>query len=276
MYSKVYVEITNVCNMHCSFCHGHKRKAVQMSCEEFGLILDKLSGCTKYIYYHLMGEPLTHPELCNFVKMATERGFKSVITTNGSLIPRRKAELLDLDLFKVNLSIHSFEKDSREDHESYLLSLIDYSKSAAQKGTIVVFRLWNNGFDGDKNEFALKLLREKLPGEWSDHCLGIKIREKIYVEFGERFEWPDSSADIKGDKFYCYALKDHFGILCDGTVVPCCLDSDGVIDLGNVFKDDLKEILNSKRAVDICNGFKNKKASEELCKRCGYAQRFIN
>jgi radical SAM protein with 4Fe4S-binding SPASM domain len=247
-----------------------------MSCEEFGLILDKLSGCTKYIYYHLMGEPLTHPELCNFVKMATERGFKSVITTNGSLIPRRKAELLELELFKINLSIHSFEKDSHEDHESYLLSLIDYAKSAAQKGTIVVFRLWNNGFDGDKNEFALKLLREKLPGEWADHCLGIKIREKIYVEFGERFEWPDSSADIKGDKFYCYALKDHFGILCDGTVVPCCLDSDGVIDLGNVFKDDLKEILNSKRAVDICNGFKNKKASEELCKRCGYAQRFIN
>ena len=276
MYSKVYVEITNVCNMHCSFCHGHSRKPGQMSCEEFGLILDKLSGCTKYIYYHLMGEPLTHPELCNFVKMATERGFKSVITTNGSLIPRRKAELLELELFKINLSIHSFEKDSREDHESYLLSLIDYSKSAAQKGTIVVFRLWNNGFDGDKNEFALKLLREKLPGEWSDHCLGIKIRERIYVEFGERFEWPDSSADIKGDKFYCYALKDHFGILCDGTVVPCCLDSDGVIDLGNVFKDDLKEILNSKRAVDICNGFKNKKASEELCKRCGYAQRFIN
>ena len=41
MYNKVYVEITNICNMSCSFCHGHKREARQMSREEFSLILDK-------------------------------------------------------------------------------------------------------------------------------------------------------------------------------------------------------------------------------------------
>ena len=92
---------------------------------------------------------------------------------------------------------------------------------------------------------------------------------------GDRFTWPDKNADIQGDKFYCYGLRDQFGILSDGTVVPCCLDSDGVINLGNIFKEDIKDILNSKRAADISLGFKCGKASEELCKRCGYAQRFV-
>ena len=82
MYNKVYVEITNICNRSCSFCHGHKRALRRMSREEFAIILEKLKGQTDYIYYHLMGEPLTHPLLPEFVKMAGECGYKSIITTN--------------------------------------------------------------------------------------------------------------------------------------------------------------------------------------------------
>ena len=100
MYRKVYIEITNICNMSCSFCHGHKRKKRQMSLGEFTLILDKLKGQTEYIYYHLMGEPLTHSELPEFIKTAGERGFKSIITTNGTLLNKRKTELLNAGLHK--------------------------------------------------------------------------------------------------------------------------------------------------------------------------------
>ena len=103
----------------------------------------------------------------------------------------------------------------------------------------------------------------------------MKIRDKIFLEWGERFEWPDKDEEIKGNKFFCYGLKDQFGILCDGTVVPCCLDSDGIIKLGNIFEDDIDSILKSKRATDIIDGFKCGKASEDLCKKCGYAQRFV-
>ena len=39
MYNKVYVEITNICNMNCSFCHGHSRAPRQMSIDEFAVIL---------------------------------------------------------------------------------------------------------------------------------------------------------------------------------------------------------------------------------------------
>lgn len=275
MYKKVYIEITNICNMNCSFCHGHKRKPRRMNSDEFSLVLDKISGQTEYIYYHLMGEPLTHPDLPDFIKTATERGFKSIITTNGTLLSKHGEKILSAGVHKVNISLHSFEKGSDEDHARYVKDLAEFAKKAAESGVITVFRLWNKGFDDGKNEASIALLKEHILGEWAENTRGIRIREKLYLEYGDRFEWPDSDAEIKGERFFCYGLKDQFGILADGTVVPCCLDSDGVINLGNIFNEDIESILNSDRAVNIVNGFKCGKASEDLCKRCGYAQRFV-
>ena len=275
MYNKVYIEITNICNMNCSFCHGHKREKRQMSLDEFTIILDKLKGQTEYIYYHLMGEPLTHSELPEFIKTAGERGFKSIITTNGTLLNKRKTELLNAGLHKVNISLHSFENGTGDTHKRYVNETADFAKEAAEKGTIVVFRLWNKGCDEGKNDISMQLLKENISGEWKENTRGIKIRAKIYLEWGERFEWPDINAEVKGNKFFCYGLKDQFGILCDGTVVPCCLDSDGVIRLGNIFGENIEDILSCERAKNIVDGFRCGKASEELCRRCGYAQRFV-
>ena len=275
MYNKVYIEITNICNMNCSFCHGHKREKRQMSLDEFTIVLDKLKGQTEYIYYHLMGEPLTHSELPEFIKTAGERGFKSIITTNGTLLNKRKTELLNAGLHKVNISLHSFENGTGDTHKRYVNETADFAKEAAEKGTIVVFRLWNKGCDEGKNDISMQLLKENISGEWKENTRGIKIRDKIYLEWGERFEWPDINAEVKGNKFFCYGLKDQFGILCDGTVVPCCLDSDGVIRLGNIFGENIDDILSCERAKNIVDGFKCGKSSEELCRRCGYAQRFV-
>lgn len=275
MYNKVYVEITNICNMNCSFCHGHKREPRLMSIEEFSVILEKLKEHTKYIYYHLMGEPLTHPLLPEFVKLAGENGYKSIITTNGTLLKKCDDELLNAGIHKINISLHSFENGDYESHSNYIKNIAEFSKKAADRGVIVVLRLWNRGVDGGKNDVSLKLLKENISGDWVDNSRGIKISDKIFLEWGERFQWPDKDAEIKGNKYFCYGLKDQFGILSDGTVVPCCLDSGGIINLGNIFNDDIISILNSKRAKDIVEGFKCGKASEDLCKRCGYAQRFV-
>ncbi|MBR5121144.1 MAG: SPASM domain-containing protein, partial [Oscillospiraceae bacterium] len=256
-------------------CHGHKRAPKRMSREEFSLILDKLKEQTKFIYYHLMGEPLTHPQLPEFLKMANERGYKSIITTNGTLIEKCGNEILSAGVHKVNISLHSFEKGSDEDFKRYLLSLADFANKASEQGVLVVFRLWNKGLDGGKNQSAIEFLKENIFGEWQENEKGFRIRQNAYLEWGNRFEWPDADAEIKGEKFFCYGLKDQFGILADGTVVPCCLDSEGVISLGNIFEQDIEAILNSKRALAMVEGFKCFEASEELCKRCGYAQRFV-
>lgn len=276
MYNKVYVEITNICNMSCSFCHGHKRSPREMSKEEFAIVLGKLDGLTEYIYYHLMGEPLTHPALSEFIKMAGKEGYKSIITTNGTLLKDKGEEILSAGVHKVNISLHSFEDGTDEEHSRYVSELAEFAETASDGGVIVVFRLWNKGFDSGKNELTLNLLKENISGEWVNNTRGIKIRDKIYLEWGERFQWPDSNAEIQGNKFFCYGLKDQFGILSDGTVVPCCLDGEGTIKLGNIFNEDIKDILSSERATNMVEGFNCGKASEDLCKRCGYAQRFVN
>ena len=274
MYTRAYVEITNICNMACSFCHGHSRKPARMDAEQFARVLNQLSGTTQYIYYHLMGEPLTHPQLPEFIQMATEKGFRSVITTNGTLLAKRGEQLIHSGLHKVSISLHSFEKDNADAQEQYLAQCAVFAGKAAEKGIFISFRLWNRGVDGGNNEKTLAALRRYLPGDWQENSRGYRIRDRIFLEYGDRFAWPDTEAPDMGQAVYCYGLKDHFGILCDGTVVPCCLDSDGVIALGNVFTQELGEILYTPRAEAMRRGFACRKASEDLCRRCGYARRF--
>lgn len=274
MFAKVYVEITNICNMSCSFCHGHSRAPRRMSTAEFESVLDKLDGQTKYIYYHLMGEPLTHPELPDFIRMAKARGFRSIVTTNGTLLARRGAELIASGVHKVSISLHSFEDGSDEDFERYLSEVIEFSEKASSCGIIVVLRLWNRGLDGGKNDLIYDMLKNRIPGEWAENTRGIRIHDKLHLEWGDRFVWPDKDAPLESEDCFCYGLCDHFGILCDGTVVPCCLDSDGVIFLGNIFASNIDEIINSPRARKIVDGFRSRRAEEDLCRRCSYARRF--
>ena len=275
MYSRVYVEITNICNMNCSFCHGHARKAARMTREDFGHILEQLTGHTEYIYYHLMGEPLTHPELPEFLQMAARKGFRSVITTNGSLLKKRGDELIAAAPHKISISLHSFEGSDEQAFTSYLEEVAGFAHRASQAGIIISLRLWNKGFDAGRNDLALAFLRSRLEGDWSANTRGFRIRQKLYLEWGDRFQWPDLAAPVQGTDVICYGMRDQFGILCDGTVVPCCLDSNGVIALGNVFREDLTQILGSSRAQAMVKGFQCRTATEELCRRCGYAQRFV-
>ncbi len=246
-----------------------------MTIGEFSMILEKLKGQTEFIYYHLMGEPLTHPLLPEFIKKAGENGYKSIITTNGTLLKKRGAELLNAGVHKVNISLHSFESGGEEERGEYIKALAEFAVAAASRGAIAVFRLWNKGCDDGQNDALLQQLRLYIPGEWAENSRGLKLRDKVFLEYGERFQWPDTNAEIAGNRFFCYGLKDQFGILADGSVVPCCLDSEGTICLGNIFKENINDILGSQRAQDIVDGFKRGTASEELCRRCEYAQRFV-
>ncbi len=302
MYSRVYVEITNGCNMHCSFCHGHKRAARRMSKDEFARVLSALDGKTSYIYYHLMGEPLFHPLLPHFIEMAGHAGFRSVITTNGTLLPSHGRALLDAGVYKVNISLHSFEGENEvrgvvgaapygsTDHgtgvaqgtvpcestemEKYLSSVCDFLDDAQRAGVLCVLRLWNEGYDGGRNARILDFLRAHLDGEWAENTKGYRIRHRLHLEWGERFDWPDMGAPVCSERVFCHALADHFGILSDGTVVPCCLDAEGVLALGNIFTEPLDGILSSARAVRMREGFAHREGGEALCLRCGYATRF--
>lgn len=273
-YSRVYVEITNLCNRNCTFCPGTVREPKMMTVQEFETVARKLVGTTGYLYYHLMGEPLTHPQLSDMIRKASELGFRSQITTNGTLLPDRGQALIDAKVHKVNISVHSFEEGSNDDYVTYIRGCLDFADRASRAGTIVVLRLWNNGCDEGRNISTIDLTRARFPWDWAEEPRGIRIQNKLYLEYGDRFAWPDLEAEDGGDSVFCYGLRDHFGILSNGTVVPCCLDREGAITLGNIFEQPIGEILNSPRAKAMRDGFSCRKATEELCRKCGYARRF--
>lgn len=275
MYSRVYVEITTICNRNCTFCPGTRRAPKRLSMEEFKIIVARLKGVTKYLYLHVMGEPLTHPLLPEFIRYATEEGFLVSITTNGTLLKKRSAELLSSGVYKINISIHSFEDGSNEEYQEYISDCMRFADEASNAGILTVLRLWNNGYDEGRNINTLQLLQGYFHGEeWKQGGKGARIRNKLHLEYGDRFEWPDMEKEDRGNEVYCYGLKDHFAILCNGSVVPCCLDREGEITLGNIFKQQPEEILSSERATAMQQGFQCRKATEELCRKCGYARRF--
>ena len=279
MLNKAYLEITNVCNLSCTFCHKTERKTKFMTEDEFNLLVCKLKGKIKYLYFHLMGEPTLHPDLPKFISTAKTLGFSPIITTNGTLLGEIENKILTDPPHKISISLHAPAANAAFADRSYLDNCILFAKNASKKGCYIAFRLWNIGTEDEKeNKPILDRLHGEFTGEWTDvrNKNGKKLADGIYLEFAERFDWPDMNAQEcgKNDDMFCYGLRDQIGILCDGTVVPCCLDSEGIINLGNLFESDLDQIINSPRAKAIYDGFSNRRAAEELCRKCGFAKRF--
>lgn len=279
MLNKAYLEITNVCNLSCSFCHKTKRAKKFMSAEEFDFLTDRLRGKIQYLYFHLMGEPTLHPLLPDFIKIAHEKGFLPIITTNGSLLSKCGDSLLSSPLYKISISLHAPSANPAFADEAYIDNCSDFALRASEKGIYTVLRLWNLGSEDEKENGAiLDRLHELFPDEWKPMRGGdsYRLHSRLFLEFGARFDWPDPSAPSIGenDDIFCHGLRDQIGILVDGTAVPCCLDSEGNINLGNLFETELDEIISSPRARAIYDGFTRRRASEDLCRRCGYARRF--
>lgn len=284
-FKKVYIEITNVCNLNCNFCPKTSRELKFMDKENFRHIIEKVKLHTDYIYFHLMGEPFLNMDLKEFLDISNEKSLKVNITTNGTLINNVKEILLTAPaLRQVNISLHSFEANNKNvDFEDYINNIINFVKESTEKTNIICsLRLWNLDTkykaSNNMNVDIFKLLEKEFKiqcdiKEVLQEKNSFKLKNNLYLSMGEKFEWPSLKVAELGERAFCYGLRDQIGVLVDGTVVPCCLDSDGSIPLGNIFENTLEEILNSKRAKDIYDGFSRRKAVEELCKRCGFINR---
>lgn len=240
-----------------------------MTVDEFELITDKLQGRVTFLYFHLMGEPLLHPHLPQFIETARKKGFHTVLTSNGTLLDRTTA-LINTLPHKIQLSLHSHESNGRSDLSLYINKVLDFSIAAADKGTCIVLRLWNSGGRDSENEAIAGLLRNRITDEWKERSDGYRLRDNIYLEYDRKFEWPTTEEEepAKKEGYFCKALLKQVGILADGTLVPCCLDHNGDVPLGNIFHQSLDEILTSPRAQSIIEGFKHHKAVEPLCRNC--------
>ena len=279
MYSRVYLEITNVCNRSCRFCPGTTRPAKMLSPEDFRLLAGKLRPYSDYLYLHVMGEPLLHPRLPEILQISGELGFHVMLTTNGTLLPACQQTLLAAPaLYKVNISLHSFEANEERDFAGYLSGCAAFGRAAAGR-MLVNYRLWNldsaaGSGANSRNSEILAALETEFPRPWQQNSWGWRLAKGAFIHYGELFDWPDPAARDRGERGFCRALRDQLAVLSDGTVVPCCLDRDGRLALGNLYAQELPDILASPAAREIREGFAARRRTQDLCRRCGYSERF--
>ena len=275
MPNKAFLEITNACNLSCSFCHGTVRPIRYITVPEFTRAAEQLRSFAEYLYFHLMGEPLLHPELKSFFEITHRLGFRVILTTNGTLLPKKTDLLLSApSLHKVSISLHAYEANHMGiPLDDYLEGCFRFCEKAAGQGIISVMRLWNLGGQSAENNRILDAMHCFFgpDAEWKSIYSGYRICEKVFLEWGEKFEWPDTEAEPVSTSHSCYGLRDQIGVLSDGTVVPCCLDAEGAAALGNLFTTPLSEILASPRAAALKQSFITRQITEPLCQRCGYA-----
>lgn len=271
-YKKIYIEITNVCNLSCSFCSIDNRKKEIISTDKLEELLIKINDYTDYVYLHVKGEPLLHPEISKILDLCQKYHKKVNITTNGTLLKEKQQELCHQVVRQINISLHS-----ENQKEKYLEDIFKTVDNLNDK--IVVYRFWtmeDNILDKKSTEIVEKIKSYyHLSSEIVDKTKKenhIKIRDNLYIDKANEFIWPNIENNYINEKGYCYALKDQLAILVDGTVVPCCLDSNGVINLGNIYQNTLEEIINSNRYQEIKKGFLNRRVSEELCKHCSFKE----
>ena len=272
-FKKIYIEITNICNLNCSFCSKVEKERRMLSTSEFIEIINKIKDYTESIYLHVKGEPLTHPNIIQFINIAKENNLKVNLTTNGVLFPKYAEELGKCtNLNKINFSLHS-----ENNIPNYCEKIFDSVNNLTNQ--TVIYRLWTlkeNELD-DKSTIIVDKIKKyyKLEGNVVNRIKtenNIKIASNIYVDKDNEFVWPEVN-DYQS-RGYCYALKTQIAILSDGTVVPCCLDSNGKIELGNIFKESLEDIINSKRYQNLKKSFQDRNPCENLCKSCTFKERF--
>jgi radical SAM protein with 4Fe4S-binding SPASM domain len=265
-FKKIYVEVTNACNLNCEFCIKNKRDKKYITINEFEILLEKIKDYTDYLYFHVLGEPLMHPKINDLINIAS-KNFNINITTNGYLVNRIKG---NKNIRQINISLHSFNDNYNIELNNYLDNVFDSIDTLIKNKTYISLRLWV------KNKYNKKIIDyiNKRYNIYIDYNIkNYKVNDYIFINNFHEFIWPDLNNNTYEVNGTCYALTDHIGILVDGTIIPCCLDSRGDIALGNIYTNNLIEVLNSDRVNNMIRGFKCNRKEEELCRHCKFIEK---
>ena len=289
-FHKVHIEITNICNLQCSFCPAVIRENKVIDLELFREIISQVAPLTELVCLHLMGDPLVHPKLEQIINICDDYNVNIFLVTNGVLLkPGKFNTLLHPRFYQINFSLHSFfDNYPNRNPNEYLDRIFCFTEQAlAERPQLYInYRLWNlndpilNKTNSNRsNEFMLDEICQRFDFVKPINLdvrrhKSINIKERLYLHFDTEFIWPSLDLPVLGKEGKCYGLSSHFGVLVDGTVVPCCLDKEGVIELGKVQEKKIVDILGSRKAQDIIKGFKQKKLVDPLCQRCQYIERF--
>lgn len=284
-FNKIYIEITNICNLNCSFCPEGNRAKLFITTEKFKHIIEEIKDYTNLIALHVKGEPLMHPELKEILKICENANLQVNITTNATLLEKNLETLIKSKAVRqINMSLHSVNKNENTKYynvENYINDILKASDEITTKTNIIIsYRLWNleNIESNDENYEILNKIgnyfgKTNLP-EMAKENKFIKLHDNVFLNQDIEFTWPSLEGKIISEIGKCWGLRNQVAILVNGDVVPCCLDQNGDIKLGNIFEDKFENIINSDISKSIIVGFENNKIIHNLCKRCGFRDKF--
>ncbi len=283
IFKRVYLEISNICNLQCSFCPVVEKDKKTMNLSEFEAILKQVAPLAEIICLHLMGEPLAHPRFVEILEICEKYNTQIELTTNGILINKYKDNILQLKCVRqINFSLQAFKDNfSHRDMTQYLTPIFEFIKLGHNLKPLLYtnLRLWNQeSYNSDNEDIFVKI--EKFFDININRNIEVeaikskKIWNRLYLHFDSRFEWPSFDLTYQGTQGRCNGILNHIGIHADGSVVPCCLDKNAIINLGNLKEQTLSEIINSDRFTAMKTGFSHGKLVEKLCQHCKYINRF--
>ncbi len=285
-FYRIYIEITNVCGLSCSFCPTKELPSREMDLNFFESIVIQAKAYTKEIACHVVGDPLTQSNLHDYLDIIHKHGLKAMLTTSGYFLKKHSYDTLFHPCVKqINVSLNSFNKnDTSLTFDQYITPVLALCKAKLEREEelFINLRVWNLDEMMSERTFNETLFKKlslafdtelHLDSIYKERPKSLRLASKTLVHFDNYFEWPSLNNKVYGDGT-CQGLQSHVAILASGKVVPCCLDCDGIIELGDLQKESLDTILRSKRATTMLEGFKEGKATEELCQKCSYKERF--
>jgi len=285
-FYRIYIELTNVCGLTCSFCPTKELPNKEMDLDFFESVIKQARHYTKEIACHVVGDPLTQSNLHTYLDIIHKHGLKAMLTTSGYFLKKHSYETLFHPCVKqINISLNSFNKnDTSLTFEQYITPILKLceAKLEREEELFINLRVWNLDEMMSERTFNDTLFKKlsntfdvdlNLDTVYEERPKSIRLASKILVHFDNYFQWPSLKNKNYGHGT-CQGLSSHIAILASGKVVPCCLDCDGIIELGDLHKSSLSEVLESKRSVKMLEGFREDKAVEELCQKCSYKDRF--
>lgn len=297
-FKRIYIEISNICNLNCPFCVKSSRPPRSMNEEEFRHVVREVKPFTDYVYFHVKGEPLMHPLLGKFFDICEENDLQVNLTTNGSLLARKQDLLMQKNaLRQINISLHSFPFRNGSNGEapefyneldlagleSYVQTAISFARRfARERKRFAVLRLWALGKGKKPDEAAVRIMEmieeaypEAAPLEEKMlHRPSMCLEKGVFLSWEEEFTWPTLKSPYVSDTGICYGTRSMVAVLCDGTVVPCCLDANGEAPLGNIFEESFDSIVGGDYFRRISKNFDNRHVTLPLCRHCTYRLRF--
>ena len=269
MIKRIYLEITDICNLNCPFCTNEKGNSY-MQLEDIKDYLDKIKGICDYIYLHVLGEPLLHPSFNEILELLDSKDFKLQLVTNGILLSKYPDILSHKSLRKLSISLHSINNlNIDEDYFKTINNLIEHNNNKT-----IELRLYDYDNLDDRLHAYLKNLQDKYDFEITKKNNSYKLKDNVYIYFEELFRWPDLKDEYISDRGKCLGAISQLAILHNGDVTTCCLDPKGINKIGSLKSKTLKDILDSQEYLDIINNYQKHLFTKELCKHCSYRLRF--